>query len=68
MGFQNVVGRVVYDMLKGVPQLGEWAPWMRGFLGASEFGVAWDGAVRGRGTTGVGDLQGSPLSPVLFLV
>lgn len=33
-----------------------------------EFEVAWDGKVRGRGAATKGVPQGSPLSPVLFLV
>ena len=33
-----------------------------------EFEVAWDGGVRGRGVAAKGVTQGSPLSPVLFLV
>ena len=33
-----------------------------------EFEVAWDGGVRGRGVATKGVPQGSPLSPVLFLV
>ena len=33
-----------------------------------EFEVAWDGSVRGRGAAATGVPQGSPLSPVLFLV
>ena len=33
-----------------------------------EFEVAWDGSVRGRGAAAKGVPQGSPLSPVLFLV
>ena len=36
------------------------APW--------EFEVAWDGGVRGRGAAAKGVPQGSPLSPMLFLV
>ena len=45
-----------------------WLPWLKSFMSLREFEVAWDGSVRGRGAAAKGMPQGSPLSPVLFLV
>ena len=45
-----------------------WLSWLERFMSPREFEVAWDGSVRGRGAAAKGVPQGSPLSPVLFLV
>ena len=45
-----------------------WLPWLERFMSSREFEVAWNGGVRGRGVAANGVPQGSPLSPVLFLV
>ena len=45
-----------------------WLPWLQRFMSPWEFEVAWEGSVRGKGAAAKGVPQGSPLSPVLFLV
>ena len=45
-----------------------WLSWLERFMSPREFEVAWDGSVRGRGAATKGVPQGSPLSPILFLV
>ena len=45
-----------------------WLSWLERFMSPKDFEVAWDGSVRGRGAAAKGVPQGSPLSPVLFLV
>ena len=45
-----------------------WLPWLERFMSPREFEVAWDGGVWGRGVAAKGVPQGSPLSPILFLV
>ena len=45
-----------------------WLSWLERFMSPREFEVALDGSVRGRGAAAKGVPQGSPLSPVLFLV
>ena len=42
--------------------------WVCKFVSLRSLEVSWDGAVRGMGRSTVGVPQGSPLSPVLFLV
>ena len=41
---------------------------MTSFMGERSFGVSWDGKDRGVQKTNVGVPQGSPLSPVVFLI
>ena len=45
-----------------------WLPWLERFMSPRQFEVAWDGGTRGRGVAAKGGPQGSPLSPVLFVV
>ena len=45
-----------------------WTGYLRDFFRAREFTMEWDGVTRGRGKTNVGAPQGSPLSPVVFLI
>ena len=66
--FQNVQGAAVLGRLAGCGPLRCWVSWLRRFMSPTEFEVAWDGKARGKGTATKGVPQGSPLSPVLFLV
>ena len=67
-GFQNVRSVEVLDRIGGCGPLWCWLSWLERFMSPREFEVAWDGSVRGRGAATKGVPQGSPLSPVLFLV
>ena len=66
-GFQNVQWEVVRDRIKGTAAEG-WLGWLKTFFRKREFTIEWDGKKRGQGRTNVGAPQGSPLSPVLFLI
>jgi len=46
----------------------KWILWCREFFRAREFEMKWDERVRERGRTNIGVPQGSPVSPVLFLI
>ena len=67
-GFENVRSAEVLDRIGGCGPLRCWLPWLERFMSPREFEVAWDGSARGRGAATKGVPQGSPLSPVLFLV
>jgi len=67
-GFQNVREEDVIRELKKREEGKRWIPWCREFFRARELEMEWDGRVRGRGRTNVGAPQGSPVSPVLFLI
>ena len=67
-GFQNVRSTEVLARMEGCTPLRCWLSWLKRFMSPREFEVAWDGGVRGRGAAATGVRQGSPLSPVLFLV
>ena len=45
-----------------------WKPWMKNFFRARQFTISWDGKDRGNGRKNIGVPQGSPLSPVVFLM
>ena len=67
-GFQNVRSVEVLNRIRGCGPLRCWLSWLERFMSPREFEVKWDGSVRGRGAATKGVPQGSPLSPVLFLV
>lgn len=46
----------------------QWSGYLKAFFRAREFTIEWNGVVGGKGMTNVGMLQGSPLSPVVFLI
>ena len=66
--FQNVVGDEVLGRLTSVTGTRGLCGWVEQFVSQRVFEVSWDGKVRGVGRLTVGVPQGSPLSPVLFLV
>ena len=67
-GFQNVRSPELLNRIGGCGPLQCWLSWLERFMSPREFEVAWDSSVRGRGAATKGVPQGSPLSPVLFLV
>ena len=67
-GFQNVWWEPVMERLSEHPEGSRWLPWLTNVFGRRNFEVVWDGTLKGRGQTGNGVPQGSPLSPVLFLI
>ena len=46
----------------------KWKKWASEFMKERSFKVSWDGVDREEGKTNLGVLQGSPLSPVIFLI
>ena len=67
-GFQNFRSADVLNRIGRCGPLRCWLSWLERFMSPRAFEVAWDGSVRGRGAAAKGVPQGSPLSPVLFLV
>ena len=45
-----------------------WGTYVENFFRPRKFLVEWDGKTRGQGVTNIGVPQGSPLSPVIFLI
>ena len=66
-GFNNVIGQEVLDAVAGSCKK-EWCKWLVHFFRPRNFEVEWDGKIRRRGSCDVGVPQGSPLSPVVFLI
>lgn len=69
-GFGNSRLEVVKQrMISKCPKLWEqWGTYIEAFFRARVFEVEWDSKFRGTGKTNVGVPQGSPLSPVIFLI
>ena len=67
-GFQNVRWKPVMERLEEHPEGRRWLPWLANFFGTRDFEVMWNGTAKGQGRTSNGVPQGSPLSPVLFLI
>jgi len=63
--FQNTRGE---EELKKSEEGRQWIPWVRRFFRAREFQLEWGGRVREEGRMNTGAAQGSPLSPVIFLI
>ena len=66
-GFNNVLGQEVLDAVARSEKRG-WGRWLRDLFRPRQFEVEWDSKVQGQGSANVGVLQGSPLSPVVFLI
>ena len=67
-GFQNVTKKEVIERMGLTKEGRRWKKWITSFMGERSFAVSWDGKDRGVGQTNVGVPQGSPLSPILFLI
>ena len=67
-GFQNVREQDVVKELEKSEEGKKWIPCIKEFFREREFELEWDGKVRGKGKTNSGAPQGSPLSPVIFLI
>ena len=67
-GFQDVRWEPVMERLSDHPEGRRWLPWLTNVFGRRDFEVVWDGTSKGWGRTSNGVPQGSPLSPVLFLI
>ena len=61
-------GRIPYSCIDKTMIARKWKRWTSEFMKERNFKVAWDGVDRGEGKTNLGVLQGSPLSPVIFLI
>ena len=66
-GFQNVTWKGVKHVVQK-EGLKKWAPWLGEFCKAREVIMSWDGMDRGVIQVERGVPQGSPLSPVVFLL
>ena len=67
-GFQNVIPMQVLERMDKTRIGRKWKKWTSEFMKKRSFKVSWDGVARGEGKTNLGVPQGSPLSPVIFLI
>ena len=67
-GFQNVIPMQVLERMDKTRIGRKWKKWTSEFRKKRSFKVSWDGVARGEGKTNLGVPQGSPLSPVIFLI
>ena len=65
---QNVRMSVVLERMKRSEIGRRWTGWIKSFFRKRIFDIEWDGEKIGQGNTNVGVPQGSPLSPVIFLI
>ena len=66
--FQNVREEDVIRELEKSEEAKKWILWVRGFFRARSFELEWDGKKRRKGKTNLRALQGSPLTPIIFLI
>ena len=66
--FQNTRLEVVLDRMDKSKSCRKWIGWMVSFFRERHFKVAWDGEIHGTGKSNMGVPQGSPLSPMAFLI
>ena len=67
-GVQNVRMPVVLKRMKKSESGRRWTGWIKSFFRKRIFDNEWDGEKGGQGKTNVAVPQGSPLSPVIFLI
>ena len=67
-GFQNVKEQDVLKEIEKSEEGKRWIPWIGGFFRDRRFKLEWDRKMRGRGKTNLVALQGSSLSPIIFLI
>ena len=67
-GFQNVKKDMVLRKIQETEGGRRWSGWISKFFRQRDFTMEWDGKIRGNGKTNAGVPQGSPLSPVVFLI
>ena len=67
-GFQKVIPTQVLERMDKTRIGRKWKKWTSEFMRERSFQVSWDGVDRGVGKTNLGVPQGSPLSPVIFLI
>ena len=68
VGYQNVKKDMVARRLQETEEGKRWSGCISKFFRQRDFTIEWDGKIRGNGKTNLGVPQGSPFSPVLFLI
>jgi len=67
-GFQNTREEDVVKLLEKSEEGRRWIPYVKNFFRTREFDLEWDCKKRGEGRTNIGAPQGSPRSPVIFVI